>query len=132
MARERGLVLADTKYEFGRLDGKLILIDEIHTPDSSRYFYADSYDKYVGGDKAEAPRQLSKEFLREWLMDKGFSGQDGQAIPDFDDEFITQVSERYVELYEKMSGQAFVKPADGDVLARIEANVKTYLEKNPA
>ena len=132
MARERGLVLADTKYEFGRLDGKIILIDEVHTPDSSRYFYADSYDAYVGGDKAEAPRQLSKEFLREWLMDKGFSGQDGQAMPELDDEFITKVSERYIELYEKMSGEAFVKPNAGDVMERIATNVKNYLEKNSA
>jgi phosphoribosylaminoimidazole-succinocarboxamide synthase len=132
MARQRGLVLADTKYEFGRLDGKIILIDEVHTPDSSRYFYADSYDKYVGGDKAETPRQLSKEFLREWLMDKGFSGQDGQAMPELDDDFITKVSERYIELFEKMSGQAFVKPADGDPLQRIEANVNIYLQKPTA
>lgn len=132
MARDRGLVLADTKYEFGRLNGKLILIDEVHTPDSSRYFYADSYDAYVGGQKDAAPRQLSKEFLREWLMDKGFSGQDGQAMPELDDEFITKVSERYIELYEKMSGQAFVKPDSGDALERIEVNVKKYLEKNLA
>jgi phosphoribosylaminoimidazole-succinocarboxamide synthase len=128
MAREQGLVLADTKYEFGRLDGKIILIDEVHTPDSSRYFYADSYDKYVGGDKAEAPRQLSKEFLREWLMDKGFNGGASQAMPDLDDDFINQVSERYIELYEQMSGQTFVKPAAGDPLERIEANVRSYLE----
>jgi phosphoribosylaminoimidazole-succinocarboxamide synthase len=132
MARARGLVLADTKYEFGRLDGKIILIDEVHTPDSSRYFYADSYDKYVGGDKAEAPRQLSKEFLREWLMEKGFSGQEGQAMPELDDGFITRVSERYIELYEKMSGEAFVKPEAGDALKRIETNVKHYLENQSA
>jgi phosphoribosylaminoimidazole-succinocarboxamide synthase len=132
MARERGLVLADTKYEFGRLDGKLILIDEVHTPDSSRYFYADSYDKYVGGDKAETPRQLSKEFLREWLMEKGFSGQEGQEMPELDDAFVNKVSERYIELYEKMSGQAFVKPEAGDVMKRIATNVKHYLEKNSA
>ena len=132
MARERGLVLADTKYEFGRLDGKIILIDEVHTPDSSRYFYADSYDTYVGGQKNEAPRQLSKEFLREWLMEKGFSGQDGQAMPELDDEFITKVSERYIELYEKMSGETFVKPEDSDPLKRIEINVNSYLEKNTA
>jgi phosphoribosylaminoimidazole-succinocarboxamide synthase len=132
MARVRGLVLADTKYEFGRLDGKLILIDEVHTPDSSRYFYADSDDKYVGGAKAEAPRQLSKEFLREWLMEKGFSGQAGETVPELDDAFITKVSERYVELYEKMSGEAFVKPEAGDVLRRIETNVKNYLAKQAA
>jgi phosphoribosylaminoimidazole-succinocarboxamide synthase len=130
MARARGLVLADTKYEFGRLDGKLILIDEVHTPDSSRYFYAESYDSYVGGDKTETPRQLSKEFLREWLMDKGFSGQDGQTMPDLDDEFISKVSERYIELYEQMSGDTFVKPEAGDALTRIETNVNNYLAKN--
>jgi phosphoribosylaminoimidazole-succinocarboxamide synthase len=132
MARQQGLVLADTKYEFGRLDGKLILIDEVHTPDSSRYFYADSYDTYVGGQRDKAPRQLSKEFLREWLMDKGFSGQAGQAMPELDEAFITQISERYIELYEKMSGATFVKPEAGDVLQRIETNVTKYLEKSSA
>ena len=133
MARAQGLVLADTKYEFGTVDnGKIILIDEVHTPDSSRYFYADSYDAYVGGDKAQAPHQLSKEFLREWLMEKGFSGQAGQAMPELDNEFINQVSERYIELFEKMSGEKFIKPADGDILARIETNVNKYLEKPAA
>jgi phosphoribosylaminoimidazole-succinocarboxamide synthase len=132
MAREQGLVLADTKYEFGRLDGKIILIDEVHTPDSSRYFYADSYDAYVGGQKDEVPRQLSKEFLREWLMDKGFNGHEGQVMPELDDEFINKISERYIELYEKMSGEAFVKPEAGDALERISANVTNYLEKNTA
>ena len=128
MARERGLVLADTKYEFGRLDGRLILIDEVHTPDSSRYFYADSYDTYVGGDKSSPPRQLSKEFVREWLMAHGFSGQPGQALPALPDEFVAEVSERYIELYEKLTGRSFVKAADGDIMERIEANVKKYLE----
>ncbi len=132
MARARGLVLADTKYEFGRLDGKIILIDEIHTPDSSRYFYADSYDAYVGGQKDQAPRQLSKEFVREWLMDQGFKGQGGQAMPEFTDEFVTQVSERYIELYEQLSGEKFVKAPVGDVLERIEANVTKYLEQAAA
>ncbi|HEY5152417.1 MAG TPA: phosphoribosylaminoimidazolesuccinocarboxamide synthase [Candidatus Saccharimonadales bacterium] len=129
MARQQGLVLADTKYEFGRLDGKIILIDEVHTPDSSRYFYADSYDSYVGGQKDKAPRQLSKEFLREWLMEKGFSGRDGETMPELDDEFIAKISERYIELYEKMSGAAFVKPGEGDPIKRIETNVLAYLEK---
>jgi phosphoribosylaminoimidazole-succinocarboxamide synthase len=130
MARARGLVLADTKYEFGRAGGKIILIDEVHTPDSSRYFYADSYDAYVGGKKDETPKQLSKEFVRKWLMEQGFNGQEGQSVPELTDDFITQISERYIELYEKMSGETFVKPGGDDALARIEANVKTYLEKS--
>lgn len=130
MARARGLVLADTKYEFGRLDGKLILIDEIHTPDSSRYYYADSYDAYVGGDKATKPKQLSKEFVREWLMERGFRGQDGEAVPELTGEFLVQASERYIELYEKMTGEAFVKPPIGDIIARIQDNVTKYLEKS--
>ncbi|MGH7193474.1 MAG: phosphoribosylaminoimidazolesuccinocarboxamide synthase, partial [Candidatus Saccharimonadales bacterium] len=129
MARARGLVLADTKYEFGRADGKIILIDEVHTPDSSRYFYADSYDAFVGGKSDETPRQLSKEFVREWLMERGFNGTEGQAVPDLPDEFMQQISERYIELYEKISGDKFVKPEAGDPLARIEANVKAYLAK---
>ncbi|HEX4775123.1 MAG TPA: phosphoribosylaminoimidazolesuccinocarboxamide synthase [Candidatus Saccharimonadales bacterium] len=127
MARSQGLVLADTKYEFGRLDGKIILIDEIHTPDSSRYFYADSFDKYVGGDKSEKPRQLSKEFVREWLMERGYSGQSDQTMPELPNEFINQISERYIELYEEMSGEKFVK-AEGDPLLRIEAAVNSYLQ----
>ena len=129
IARERGLVLADTKYEFGRLDGKIILIDEIHTPDSSRYFYADSYDAYVGGNKSETPRQLSKEFVREWLMERGFSGESGQDVPEMTDEFVNSVSERYIELYEKVIGQPFEKAETGDIAKRIESNVLVYLEK---
>jgi phosphoribosylaminoimidazole-succinocarboxamide synthase len=129
MARARGLVLADTKYEFGRVDGKIILIDEVHTPDSSRYFYAGSYDAYVGGKKDETPKQLSKEFVRKWLMEQGFNGQEGQSVPELTDDFITQISERYIELYEKMTGETFVKPEGDDALARIEANVKAYLEE---
>ncbi|HSX46145.1 MAG TPA: phosphoribosylaminoimidazolesuccinocarboxamide synthase [Candidatus Saccharimonadia bacterium] len=131
MARVQGLVLADTKYEFGRLDGKIILIDEVHTPDSSRYFYADSYDKYIGGGKSEKPRQLSKEFVREWLMERDYSGQAGQTMPELPDEFINQVSERYIELYEQMSGDKFVR-AEGDPLPRIEAAVSKYLSKGAA
>lgn len=129
MAKERGLVLADTKYEFGRLDGKLILIDEVHTPDSSRYFYADGYDKYLGGDKSSTPKQLSKEFVREWLMDRGYSGKAGEAIPDLDDEFIASTSERYIELYEKMTGEKFAKAATDDIAQRIEMNIANYLRK---
>ncbi len=129
MARARGLVLADTKYELGRLDGKLILIDEVHTPDSSRYFYADGYDAYVGGKKDVKPKQLSKEFVREWLMDKGFSGQAGETMPELTDDFINSVSERYIELYEEMTGEKFIKAAADNIAGRIEANVTAYLEK---
>jgi phosphoribosylaminoimidazole-succinocarboxamide synthase len=132
MARARGLVLADTKYEFGRLDGKLILIDEVHTPDSSRYFYADSYDAYVGGQKESTPKHLSKEFVRQWLMDKGYSGQEGQTMPELTDDFLNMVSERYIELYEEMTGEKFVKADTSDVTSRIETNVKNYLEKQAA
>lgn len=128
MARERGLVLADTKYEFGRLGDKLILIDEIHTPDSSRYFYADGYDTYIGGDKTERPRQLSKEFVREWLIEHGFSGQPGETVPELSDAFVEQVSKRYIELYEKMTGEKFKKAATENVTERIEEQVKEYLE----
>lgn len=131
MARERGLVLADTKYEFGRLDGQLILIDEVHTPDSSRYFYADSYDAYVGGKQTDTPRHLSKEFVREWLMDKGYSGQPDQIMPDLPDEFLDLVSARYIELYEKMTGVKFKKAPAGDVMKRIDTNVKDYLKAKP-
>lgn len=129
MARSQGLVLADTKYEFGRLNGKIILIDEVHTPDSSRYFYADSYDTYVGGQKDSSPRQLSKEFVREWLMELGFNGQTGQSMPELTDEFVLQVTERYIELYEKLAGEKFVKGPTGDnVIKRIETNVNKYLK----
>jgi phosphoribosylaminoimidazole-succinocarboxamide synthase len=128
MARACGLVLADTKYEFGRVDGKLILIDEVHTPDSSRYFYADSYDAYVKGQQKDAPRQLSKEFVRKWLMDQGYTGEKDQDIPEMTDDFVEQISDRYIELYEKMTGEKFVKPPGNDPLARIEANVKAYLK----
>jgi phosphoribosylaminoimidazole-succinocarboxamide synthase len=129
MAREQGLVLADTKYEFGRLNGKLILIDEIHTPDSSRYFYADSYDAYIGGNKEERPRQLSKEFVREWLMENGFSGQVGESVPKITDDFVTKTSERYIELYEKLTGEKFKKASTENMPERIEKSIKDYLEE---
>jgi phosphoribosylaminoimidazole-succinocarboxamide synthase len=128
MARSQGLVLADTKYEFGKVDGKIILIDEVHTPDSSRYFYADGYDAFVAGQTTETPRQLSKEFVREWLMEQGFKGDAGQAVPELTDDFVAQVSERYIELYEKMSGQPFARAEAADALKRIETNVTKYLE----
>jgi phosphoribosylaminoimidazole-succinocarboxamide synthase len=128
MAQERGLVLADTKYEFGRLNGQLILIDEVHTPDSSRYFYADSYKAYVSGQTVDKPRHLSKEFVREWLMDRDFSGQSNQTMPELSDDFVNSVSERYIELYEKLTGQAFIKDEAANVLERIETNVNNYLK----
>lgn len=133
MARERGLVLADTKYEFGKLpDGRIILIDEVHTPDSSRYFYADGYDAYVAGRTADKPKHLSKEFVREWLMSKGFQGQAGQQVPDMDDEFVQSVSERYIELYDQMTGRQFAKADSTDIIERIENNITNYLEKQHA
>jgi phosphoribosylaminoimidazole-succinocarboxamide synthase len=128
MARAQGLVLADTKYEFGTADGKIILIDEVHTPDSSRYFYADSYDDFVAGKSTETPKQLSKEFVREWLMENGFSGQSSEDIPEMTDDFIKSVTDRYIELYEKMVGEKFEKDDSSDVLQRIETNVSEYLE----
>ncbi len=130
LAVERGLVLMDTKYEFGKNGaGGIFLIDEIHTPDSSRYFYADSYQAYLDDRQSDLPRHLSKEFVREWLMAQGFSGQDGQAVPAMDDAFVDSVSERYIELFEQLSGQSFVKPeSELTPTARIEANVLQALE----
>lgn len=107
MAKERGLILVDTKYEFGKIGDTIYLIDEIHTPDSSRYFYAETYDELQS--KGEQQRQLSKEFVREWLMENGFQGKEGQTIPEMTDEFINQVSERYIELYNHVTGKTFVK-----------------------
>ncbi|HET7673436.1 MAG TPA: phosphoribosylaminoimidazolesuccinocarboxamide synthase [Candidatus Saccharimonadales bacterium] len=129
MAQERGLVLADTKYEFGRLNGDLILIDEVHTPDSSRYFYSDSYDAFVSGQSKETPRHLSKEFVRNWLMEAGFSGQAGQNIPEISDDFVDSVSKRYIELFEEMTGKDFVKADNGDIVRRIEDNVNKALKE---
>ncbi len=130
MARAQGLVLADTKYEFGIVGGKIILIDEVHTPDSSRYFYAESYDAYVSGKSQETPKQLSKEFVREWLMEHGFSGKDGEKIPEMTDDFIKQVSDRYIELYEVVSGKKFEKGSSSDIVKRIEDNVTKYLNQS--
>ena len=127
MAAQKGLILVDTKYEFGKKDGKIYLIDEIHTPDSSRYFYADTYqDLYA---KGEEQRQLSKEFVRKWLMDNGFQGKERQQIPEMTEEYCNSVSERYIELYEKIVGEPFVKADVADVAARIDKNVKAYLKK---
>jgi phosphoribosylaminoimidazole-succinocarboxamide synthase len=129
MAQAQGLVLADTKYEFGRVDGKIILIDEIHTPDSARYFYADSYEKYIAGDKSERPKQLSKEFVREWLMANHFSGQAGETMPEMTDEFVASITDRYIELYEKITGQTFAKAETDDILGRIESNIQNALKE---
>ena len=126
MAAERGLILVDTKYEFGKKDGKIYLIDEIHTPDSSRYFYADGYQERL--DNNQNQKQLSKEFVREWLMENGFQGKDGQSIPEMTDDFVNSVSDRYIELYENVSGEKFVKSESTDALSRIENNVLNYLK----
>ncbi|MFI3322329.1 MAG: phosphoribosylaminoimidazolesuccinocarboxamide synthase [Rikenellaceae bacterium] len=127
MAAERGLILVDTKYEFGKKDGEIHLIDEIHTPDSSRYFYADTYQELF--DKGEQQRQLSKEFVREWLMENGFKGEKGQEVPEMTDEFVDSVSERYIELYECITGEKFVKSHSEDINSRIENNIKNLLAR---
>lgn len=121
MAADKGLILVDTKYEFGKLDDKVILIDEIHTPDSSRYFYADTYQELY--EKGLPQRQLSKEFVRQWLIQHGFMGKAGQAVPEMTDEFCEQVSERYIELYEHITGEKFVKAPEAHIADRIAKNV---------
>ena len=130
IAAERGLILVDTKYEFGLKDGEIYLIDEIHTPDSSRYFYADGYQERF--DKGEQQKQLSKEFVREWLMENNFSGQAGQKVPEMTDAIVESISERYIELYENITGTAFEK-ADytGNVYERIDTNVRNMLARLP-
>lgn len=125
MAAEKGLILVDTKYEFGKRDGKIILIDEIHTPDSSRYFYQEGYQERF--DKGEQQIQLSKEFVREWLMEQGFQGKEGQQVPHMSPDFIQSVSERYIELYEKITGETFVKGDVNSLLDRVEKNINNYL-----
>ena len=125
MAAEKGLILVDTKYEFGKKDGKIYLIDEIHTPDSSRYFYSEGYEERFA--KGEEQRQLSKEFVRKWLMDNGFQGQEGQQVPEMTDAYCESVSERYIELYEKIVGEKFVKADAANLAARIEKNITAYL-----
>lgn len=127
MAAQKGLILVDTKYEFGKNNGEIYLIDEIHTPDSSRYFYADTYQSLF--EKGEEQRQLSKEFVRKWLMDNGFQGKDGQAVPEMTEGYCNSVSDRYIELYEKIVGEPFVKADISDVESRIEKNVSAYLKK---
>ncbi len=126
IAAERGLILVDTKYEFGSVDDQIFLIDEIHTPDSSRYFYLDGYAER---QKAGQPqRQLSKEFVREWLMDNGFQGKEGQVVPEMTDDVVDSISARYIELYEKITGMTFVKAEVDDVLQRVERNICNFLE----
>ena len=126
IAAKRGLILVDTKYEFGRRDGKIYLIDEIHTPDSSRYFYADSYQELF--DKGEAQKQLSKEFVREWLMENGFQGKEGQKVPEMTPEIVAGISERYIELFENISGESFDRADVSNITSRIEQNVVEYLK----
>ena len=126
MAAARGLILVDTKYEFGHRNGEIILIDEIHTPDSSRYFYAEGYTERF--EKAEPQKQLSKEFVREWLMANNFQGKTGQTVPEMTDEIVASISERYIELYENLSGEKFEKADVSDIVSRIEKNVSEYLK----
>ncbi|MBQ7942007.1 MAG: phosphoribosylaminoimidazolesuccinocarboxamide synthase [Muribaculaceae bacterium] len=126
IAAQKGLILVDTKYEFGKRDGKVILMDEIHTPDSSRYFYAADYQKRF--EAGEPQVQLSKEFVRQWLIDNNFMGKEGQQVPEMTDEYCDSVSARYIELYENIVGEKFVKAEDEDIHARIEKNVAEYLK----
>lgn len=128
-AARKGLILVDTKYEFGKnKDGKIMLIDEIHTPDSSRYFYSEGYQERQ--KKGESQKQLSKEFVREWLMENGFQGKEGQQIPEMTNDFVNAVSERYIELYENITGDNFIKSDVSQVLKRVEENVTAFLKKN--
>ena len=126
MAAEKGLILVDTKYEFGKRDGKIILMDEIHTPDSSRYFYADGYEERLA--RGEHQKQLSKEFVREWLMANGFQGKEGQKVPEMTPEVVAGITDRYIELYEHITGVPFVKAEDQDPAARIEKNITDFLK----
>jgi phosphoribosylaminoimidazole-succinocarboxamide synthase len=127
MAAAMGLILVDTKYEFGKKDGRIYLIDEIHTPDSSRYFYADGYETRLASN--EQQKQLSKEFVREWLMANGFQGHEGQKVPEMTDVIVNQITERYIELFENITGDKFVKAEGTDVVKRIERNVTEFLKK---
>ena len=127
IAKERGLILVDTKYEFGKdSEGNITLIDEIHTPDSSRYFYINGYEDKV--KNGETPKQLSKEFVRQWLIENGFQGKEGQEIPFMSEEYVTSVSERYIELYEIIIGEKFIKEDISNVVDRIEKNINNFLE----
>ncbi len=125
IAASMGLILVDTKYEFGKKDGKIYLIDEIHTPDSSRYFYADGYEERLA--KGEAQKQLSKEFVRQWLIENNFQGKDGQVVPEMSEEFVESVTDRYIELFENITGDKFEKSDVSNIQSRIETNVTNFL-----
>lgn len=127
IAEEMGLILVDTKYEFGKKDGKIYLIDEIHTPDSSRYFYAEGFEERFA--KGEPQRQLSKEFVRKWLTEQGFMGKEGQKVPEMTDEYCLSVAERYIELYEHVTGEKFVRTEQDHLAQRIEKNITDFLKK---
>ncbi|MCE7996056.1 MAG: phosphoribosylaminoimidazolesuccinocarboxamide synthase [Roseivirga sp.] len=127
IAAARDLILVDTKYEFGKHEGNIYLIDEVHTPDSSRYFYADGYQERQ--DKGEKQKQLSKEFVRQWLIENGFQGKEGQTVPEMTDEVVKSISDRYIELFENVTGDRFEKPAEADPLNRIETNINRYLKE---
>jgi phosphoribosylaminoimidazole-succinocarboxamide synthase len=127
MAAEKGLILVDTKYEFGKKDGKIYLIDEIHTPDSSRYFYAEGYEDRLA--KGELQKQLSKEFVRQWLIENGFQGLDGQSVPEMTEDLVNQISERYIELFENITGDKFVKGDAGNAGLRIKNNIEHFITK---
>ena len=127
IAEEMGLILVDTKYEFGKKDGKIYLIDEIHTPDSSRYFYAEGFEERFA--KGEPQRQLSKEFVRKWLTEQGFMGKEGQKVPEMTDEYCLRVSKRYIELYEHVTGEKFVRTEQDHLAQRIEKNITDFLKK---
>lgn len=127
MADKQGLILVDTKYEFGKKDGKIYLIDEIHTPDSSRYFYKEGYQERF--DSGEQQRQLSKEFVREWLMDNGFQGRTGDVVPELTDDIVASISDRYIELYEKITGTKFEKSPSNNLSERIESNITNLLAR---
>lgn len=124
-AAEKGLILVDTKYEFGKYNGEIYLIDEVHTPDSSRYFYSEGYQERQ--DNNEKQKQLSKEFVRQWLIENGFQGKEGQQIPEMTEEVVNSISDRYVELYEKVTGNTFVPPVDANMMERVETNIKKVL-----
>lgn len=128
IAENRGLILVDTKYEFGKKDGNIYLIDEIHTPDSSRYFYKEGYEERFA--KGEAQKQLSKEFVREWLMEQGFQGGEGEQMPDMPQSFVNQVSDRYIELYEKITGETFERTDVSNVKERVENNIREWFRMN--
>jgi phosphoribosylaminoimidazole-succinocarboxamide synthase len=127
MAAKRGLILVDTKYEFGRKDGHIFLIDEIHTPDSSRYFYADGYESKQS--RGEPQKQLSKEFVREWLISQGFQGRPGENMPDMPDKFVEEISERYIELFEVVTGSKFQDASGPNMMSRIERNITEFLKQ---